>query len=323
MSPLQPHPLDSDIEVFSTTVTPKIKAEQPPHDKGQTQSRTNSKKRQVASENEVIELSDDDPQRRGSAKATGKALQRKSVMSDPAYEDLSDMENDAPDSEPSQPSSPPPILHQFGSEPLEETAVNLVQVDAQLAPVYQEEQMVAMNRFEAQYGVVDNVELASLWANNSKAEQARLEREAIDMLEAQYRMCGFELEIPIPHAPPYPISGDIPMQPDATRRIAQEGMDLVGTPESPGVWEEKMGWEDKGDEEKEGSDAFQYELFCLQYYRLYPASAGAGQPRQECLIRKRDGFDRKGCASVEEVPDEGISQEFLSMRVTCAHPLPG
>ncbi|KAJ7577653.1 hypothetical protein C8J56DRAFT_898811 [Mycena floridula] len=58
-SPLQPHPLDSDIEVVST-VTPKIKAEQPPHDKAQTQSCTNSKKRQVASENEVIELSDDD-----------------------------------------------------------------------------------------------------------------------------------------------------------------------------------------------------------------------------------------------------------------------
>ncbi|KAJ7586636.1 hypothetical protein C8J56DRAFT_1085151 [Mycena floridula] len=139
---------------------------------------------------------------KGKAKrlATGKALRGKSVMSDPAYEDLSDMENDAPDSEPPQPASPPPILHQFGFEPLEETAVNLVQVDnAQLAPVwsdwseYSQEElaslaMLAMNRFEAQYGAADNVELAPLWANNSGAEQARLEREAIDTLEAQYRV---------------------------------------------------------------------------------------------------------------------------------------
>ncbi|KAJ7579547.1 hypothetical protein C8J56DRAFT_1030410 [Mycena floridula] len=85
------------------------------------------------------------------------------------------------------------IVREFGNE------VNLVQVDnAQLAPVWsdwseysQEEQaslaMVAMNRFEAQYGVADNVELAPLWANNSEAEQARLEREAIDTLEAQLK----------------------------------------------------------------------------------------------------------------------------------------
>ncbi|KAJ7580425.1 hypothetical protein C8J56DRAFT_896427 [Mycena floridula] len=46
MSPLQPHPLDSDIEVFSTTITPKIKAEQPPRDEAQAQSCANSKKRQ-------------------------------------------------------------------------------------------------------------------------------------------------------------------------------------------------------------------------------------------------------------------------------------
>ncbi|KAJ7572154.1 hypothetical protein C8J56DRAFT_906410 [Mycena floridula] len=86
------------------------------------------------------------------------------------------MENDAPDSEPPHPSSHPLILHQFGFEPLEETAVNLVQVDnAQLALVWsdwseysQEEQaslaMVTINRFEAQYGAADNVELAPLWA---------------------------------------------------------------------------------------------------------------------------------------------------------------
>ncbi|KAJ7592233.1 hypothetical protein C8J56DRAFT_886938 [Mycena floridula] len=126
--------------------------------------------------------------------------QKASLKVPKAYEGLSNMENDAPDSEPPQPSSPPPILHQFGFEPLEETAVNLVQVDnAQLAPVWsdcseysQEEQeslaMVAMNRFEAQYGAADNVELAPLWANNSEAEQARLEREEIDTLEAQYRV---------------------------------------------------------------------------------------------------------------------------------------